>query len=190
LHPWSAVVHTWVWRNWCKGDATIEFSLPNGRSVDQRVADPPTCEDATAATTVIDLGTGLKYVKRAGERIPPHIVPPGTPPPLHFEFVNPANGWIVSDGYSLVAVYAGSARSNASLGRLAIVRQNLIFGVQYYPPDLIGFRKAGALKITRGPHGWTHETSAQRGRLTFVSARGTKGVLDLRRDHVRITASR
>jgi len=146
--------------------------------------------DANATTTLANLGTGTRYVKRRGDRIPPHILPPGTPPPLHASLIKVKNAWLVSDGYSLVAVYAGTAGNNASVGRFAIIRQNLVFGLQYEPPDLIDVRKAGALKITGGPRGEAHETSAQRGQLTFSSARGTKGVLDLRGDHVRVTASR
>jgi len=190
LNPWSEVVHTWAWRNWCpvggQREATITFSLPDGTSVAQHVSDLPTCVDANAATTLVDLGTGTKYVKRPGQRIPPHILPRGTPPPLHQELIKVKNGWLVSDGYTLVAVYAGRAGNNASRGRFAVIHQNLIFGVQYEPPDLVDIPKAGALKITRGPHGVARETSAQRGRLTFTSAHGVKGVLDLHGDRVRI----
>ena len=195
MHPWSAVVHTWVWRNWCTADsrreATVRFSLPNGTHVVQRVSDldPPTCVDTNAATALVGLGTGTKYVRRPAAPIRPHILPPGTPPPLHFELVNVENAWLVSDGYSLVAVYAGTAGNDASIGRFAVIRQNLMFGVQF-TPDLISIPNAGALKITGGPNGRGHETSAQRGRLTFTSARGTKGVLDLRGDRVRVTAAK
>ena len=192
LQPWSYVVHTWVWRNWCKdgqGDATVRFSLPDGTSLRQRVSAPPACVDASAPTTLADVGTGPRYVRLHRDRIPPHILPPGTPPPLHYALIKVTNAWLVSDGYSLVAVYAGSQGNSPSLGRFAVIRQNLIFGIQYEPPDLIDVPKAGALKITRAPHGAAHETSAQRGKLSFSSARGIKGVLDLRTDHVRITAS-
>ena len=194
LKPWSSVVHTWVWRNWCdtdgQGEATVEFSLPGGPSVRQDVSDPPTCVNADAASTVADLGTGTKYVKRPGNRFPPHILPKGAPPPLRPELIKVKNAWLVSDGYTLVAVYAGTAGNNPSKGRFAIVRQNEIFGIQYAPVDFIDVRKVGALRITGGPRGASRETSAQRGRLAFVSANGTKGVLDLGVDRVRVTARR
>ena len=189
LQPWSEAVHTWVWRNWCADAPTVKFSLPNGTSVSQQVSDPPTCVDVNAPTTLVDLGSGPKYVQRPGDRIPPHILPPGTPPPLHWALINPKNAWIVSDGYTLVAVYAGNPGANPSRGRFAIIRQNLIFGVQYEPPDLVDLPKAGALTITGYPRGAARETTAQHGRLTFISARGIKGVLDLRSDRVHITAS-
>jgi len=103
--------------------------------------------------------------------------------------INPKNAWIVSDGYTLVTVYAGSPGASPSRGRFAVVRQNAIFGIEYDPPDLVDIPKAGALKITGWPHGADRETTAQRGRLTFISARGVKGVLDLRGDRVHVTTS-
>jgi len=189
LRPWSAVVHTWVWRNWCtddQGNARVKFSVPSGRTVSQLIPDPPTCVSADGATTVADVGTGTKYVTRPAGRIPPHILPKGIPPPLHWATINPKNAWLVSDGYTLVAVYAGSPGADPSLGRFAIIRHNLIFGIDYEPPDLVDVGNVGALKITRAPRGASRETSAQHGRLHFVSANGTKGVLELTGDHVRI----
>lgn len=191
LKPWSSVVHTWVWRNWCDagiGEPTVEFSVPSGRSVRQSVPSPPICVTAGTASTVADLGTGKTYVRRPGNRFPPHILSKGTPPPLHEALIKVKNAWLVSDGYTLVAVYAGTAGNNPSSGRFAIIRQNAIFGVQYEPPDLIDVRRAPGLRITRGPRGASRETSAQRGKLFFVSANGTKGVLDVSVDRVRVTA--
>jgi hypothetical protein len=188
--PWSGIVHTWVWRNWCEasqGEATVEFSVPSGRTVTQRVSDPPACVSPDAPSTVVDLGTGTNFVKHS-TRIAPHILPKGVPPPVHYALINPKNAWIVSDGYTLVAVYAGSPGEEPAIGRLAIVRQNEIFGVQYAPPDLVDVGRVGAVKITRSPRGRSRETTAQRGRLAFVAADGTKGVLELAGDHVRITA--
>lgn len=192
LRPWSAVVHTWAWRNWCtdsQGAATVEFRLPSGRTVSQRIADPPACVSADAGSTVTDLGTGTKYVPRPGGRIPPHILATGVPPPIQEGLIKVTNAWLVSDGYTLVAVYAGCEATDPSIGRFAIIRQNFIFGIQYAPPDFVNVRKAGALKITRSPRGASRETTAQRGRLVFASARGTKGVLELRGDHVRSRAA-
>jgi hypothetical protein len=190
LRPWSAVVHTWVWKNWCEaeseGPVKVGFTVPSGRTVSQQVANPPTCVSAGAASTVTNLGTGTKYVRRPGDRFPPHILPRGTPRPLPEALIKVRNAWLVSDGYTLVAVYAGSAGNDHSIGRFAIIRQNLIFGVQYEPPDLVDVRKAGALKITSAPQGASRETTAQHGRLFFGSARGTKGVLELIGDHVRV----
>jgi hypothetical protein len=189
--PWSSIVHTWVWRNWCQpadqGEATVTFSASDGTAVTQRVADPPVCVNPDAPSTVADLGTGTKYVKRPSSRIPPHIVPKGSPPPIPYALIKVKNAWIVSDGYTLVAVYAGSPGEDPSVGRFAIVRQNAIFGIQYAPPDLVDVGRVGALEIARAPHGRSRETTAQRGRIAFVSKNGTKGILDLTDDRVRIT---
>ena len=189
LDPWSGVVHTWVWRNWCtdsQGEATVKFSVPNGRTVSQRITDPPACVSADAASTIADVGTGTKYVRRPGDRIPPHILPKRVPSPLHEALIKVKNAWLVTDGYTLVAVYAGSEGNDPSIGRFAIIRQNSIFGIQYEPPDFVDVGRVGALKITKAPRGASHETSAQRGQLRFVSANGTKGVLDLTGDRVRV----
>jgi hypothetical protein len=155
--------------------------------VKQRVPGPPACVSSDAPSTVANLGTGTKYVKRPSTRIPPHILPKGIPPPLHYALINPKNAWLVSDGYTLVAVYAGSPGENPAIGRFAIVRQNAIFGVQY-APDIVDVGRVGAVRITRAPRGRSRETTAQHGRLAFVAADGTKGILELTGDHIRITA--
>ena len=191
LEPWGSIVHTWTWRNWCDdnpGEAHVRVSVPQGRTIRQFIEYPPTCVSAGARSTLAVRGTGTKYVQRTGSRIPPHILPASVPPPLHPEIVRVKNAWLVSDGYTLVAVYAGSPGNNPAIGRFAFVRQNLIFGVQYNPPDTVNVGRVGPIRITRAPHGRSRETSAQHGQLEFVAADGTTGVLDLTNDRVRITS--
>ena len=190
LAPWSATVHTWSWRNWCPADqgdgtVTVTFTVPSGRSVKQSIFDPPTCAEPGAPTVLDELGTGTKHVQRPAERIPPHLLPPGAPPPLPAALITVKNAWLVSDGYTLVAVYAGYSGNDPSMGRFLVIRQNEIFGVQYVP-DVLAVRKAGALKLTRLPTGRSRETSAQHGELSFTSARGVRGVLRLSTDTVRL----
>jgi len=127
-------------------------------------------------------------VKRPGDRFPPHFLTKQIPPPLHYEVMTVRNAWLVSDGYTLVAVYAGSSGHDPSVGRFAFIRQNLIFGVQYSPPDIVDVGRVGPIKITRAPRGRSRETTAQYGRLSFTAADGTKGILDLKGDHIRITS--
>jgi hypothetical protein len=193
LYPWAAVVHTWEWRNWCKSDepdaVTITFSLPDGTTRGQRISSPPACVDATAPTTLVDVGTGKRYVKQHEDPIPAQMLPAGTPPPIHYVLIDPVNAWIASDGFSLTTVYAGSAGHNPTRGVLAISRQKLIFGVEYLPPDFVSIANSGALKITSAPQGVAAETTGQRGVITFRSARGVKGFLDLRGDRVHITST-
>jgi hypothetical protein len=128
-------------------------------------------------------------VERSGQQFPPHILPKGSPPPLGWDTVNPKNAWLVSDGYTLVAVYAGNPGKEPSRGRFAIIRQNLVFGIEY-PPDLVDLPKAGALKITRSPRGASRERSAQYGELAFTSVKGVKGVLDLAGDRIGVARRR
>jgi hypothetical protein len=191
--PWSDIVHTWVWRNWCDIDPeaqpTVEFSVPAEKSSSRTIIDPPDCVNPSAASMVTSLGTGTKYV-RPWNRIPPHILPKGVPSPLHYALINVKNAWLVSDGYTLVAVYAGSPGGEASIGRFAIIRQNAVFGVQYEPPDIVDVGRVGVVKISRAPRGRSHETTAQHAKLAFVAADGTTGFLELTGDHIRITGGR
>lgn len=188
LDPWSSVEHTWAWRNWCtgaEGNATVVFSVPSGRNVREQIDSPPACSTPDAPTTVADVGTGPTYVKLPLQRFRPHILAKRVPPPVPGALITVRNGWLVSDGYTLVAVYAGSAANDHSRGLFVVVRQNEIFGVQYYPLDAVSPGKTGPLEITKTR--WGNETSAQHGRLAFVSTDGARGVLELRGDHVRIT---
>ena len=195
LHPWSGrrahLGLAELVRDSGQGDAHCAQSQHSGtaRAFRQLVADPPACVNASAPSTVVDLGTGTKYVPRPGDPIPPHIVPEGSPPPLHWAVINPKNAWLVSDGYTLVAVYAGSPGKDPSLGRFAIVRQNAIFGVQYAPPDIVDVGKVGALTITTRPAGRVRrDVSSARQARDSSRQNGTKGILDLSADRVRITA--
>jgi hypothetical protein len=189
LDPWSATVHTWSWRNWCPADqgdgtVTVMYSTLGGTSVKQSIFNPPRCTQPGAPTVLDDLGSGAKRVARHADRIPPHLLPPGVPPPLPAALITVKNAWLVSDGYTLVAVYAGWSGNDPSMGRLLVLRQNEIFGLQY-EPDVLTVRNAGALKLTRWPTGRRRETSAQHGELAFTSVRGVRGVVRLRTDGVR-----
>src|SRR6266498_654524 len=64
------------------------------------------------------------------DRIPAHMLPADTPVPISPQVLQPDNGWLVSDGATLVAVYAGAAAGDPSSGRFVIVRQNLAAGRQ------------------------------------------------------------
>lgn len=191
--PWSGVEKTWVWRNWCDTGsdtpAAVTFTAPGERPFQQRVPNPPACVKSSAPSTLTALGTGVKYAPRS-DRFPPHILPKTVPPPLHRVLINPRNAWLVSDGYTLVAVYAGSPGIDPPLGRFAIIRQNAIFGVQYEPPEIVDVGRVGAVRIVDPPRGRSRETTAQYGKLFFVSGNGSRGFLDLRTDRVRITDRR
>jgi hypothetical protein len=119
-----------------------------------------------------------------GDRIPAHILPPDTPIPLSPALIRVTNGWLVSDGRTLVAVYAGEAGNDPIVGRFAIIRQNLVIGFQ--TRNIIDVGKIGAVRITEAPSGAEVETSAQRADLRFSSASGAQGILSLARDTFRL----
>ena len=117
------------------------------------------------------------------DRIPAQMLAPDAPVPISPEVLEPANAWLVSDGATLVAVYAGAAANKPSSGRFVIVRQNLAIGRQ--TEDTVDVAGTGLLKITAAPRGAAVETSAQRGKLHFRGSNGTTGVLDLATDRTR-----
>ena len=109
--------------------------------------------------------------------IPAHMLDADVPVPISPQVLEPGNAWLVSNGATLVAVYAGADARNPSTGRFVIVRQNLLAGVQ--TQKVVDVPGAGALAITDAPIGQGVETTAQRGRLAFHGASGKSGVLDL-----------
>jgi len=117
------------------------------------------------------------------DRIPAQMLAPDAPVPISAQVLQPANAWLVSDGATLVAVYAGAAADTPSNGRFVIVRQNLAVGNQ--TEDTIDVAGTGLLKITSAPIGAAVETSAQRAKLRFRGSNGTAGVLDLATDRTR-----
>jgi hypothetical protein len=118
------------------------------------------------------------------DRIPAEVLGPDVPVPISPEILRTTNGWLVSDGATLVAVYAGAAGDDPTEGRLVIVRQNLVAGVQTL--DVVNAGKTGALAIADAPRGAAVETSAQRGGIPFRGAHGATGTLHLATDKVEV----
>jgi hypothetical protein len=100
----------------------------------------------------------------------------GVPVPIPPSVLRVRNGWLVSDGRTLVAVYAGAAGNDSSVGRLVIVRQDLVAGRQIVRTLDAG--PTGALTITAAPLGSAVETSGQTATLLV----GTPGGRTLRLD--------
>ena len=109
--------------------------------------------------------------------IPGRMLGSDVPVPIPPSVLRVRNGWLVSDGETLVAVYAGAAGGDASLGRLVVVRQDLAAGRQTVRTLDAG--PTGALTITAAPLGSAVETSAQRGSLGMLTAGGHALRLDL-----------
>jgi hypothetical protein len=111
------------------------------------------------------------------QQIPARMLGSGVPVPIPPSVLEVRNGWLVSDGRTLVAVYAGAAGYDPSVGRLVIVRQDFAAGRQTV--RTIDAGPTGALTITAAPLGSAVEASAQTGSLLVRAARGRTLRLDL-----------
>jgi hypothetical protein len=109
--------------------------------------------------------------------IPARMLSPGVPVPVAPSVLHLRNGWLVSDGKTLLAVYAGAAGDDPSAGRLVIVRQDLVAGKQTV--STLDAGPTGALAITAAPLGSSVETSAQTGSILLQTAEGRPLRLDL-----------
>jgi len=109
--------------------------------------------------------------------IPARMLGSETPVPISPAILRARNGWLVSDGRTLVAVYAGASGSDPSLGRVVIVRQDLVAAKQVI--RFVDAGPTGALTIAAAPLGALVETSAQTGEIRLQSAGGRLFVLDL-----------
>ena len=118
------------------------------------------------------------------DHIPAKLLGPDVPVPISPTILRTTNGWLVSNGTTLVAVYAGAAGNDPAQGRFVIVRQNLVAGTQ--TQDVVDTGNTGALTIVGPPLGSLVETSAQRGPIPFRGARGAAGVLNLATDTVEV----
>jgi hypothetical protein len=101
----------------------------------------------------------------------------GAPVPIPPSVLQVRDGWLVSDGRTLVAVYAGAAGNDPSVGRLVIVRQDLVAGRQTV--STLDAGPTGALTIASAPLGNAVETSAQIASIGLRTAGGRTLHLDL-----------
>ncbi len=113
----------------------------------------------------------------APQPIPARMLSPGVPVPIPPSVLQMRNGWLVSDGTTLVAVYAGAAGDDPSAGRLVIVRQDLVAGQQTVRTVDAG--PTGALAIAAAPLGSSVERSAQTGIIRIRTSAGRALFLDL-----------
>jgi hypothetical protein len=117
--------------------------------------------------------------------IPGEMLDVDVPVPIPASILQLRNGWLVSNGKTLVAVYAGAAGDDPSAGRVVVVRENLAAGKQAV--SVLDAGPTGALTIAQAPLGRSIETSAQKGEIRLRSAGGTALVLDL--DLTRLSGS-
>lgn len=116
---------------------------------------------------------------------PPHPIPgqilgADVPVPIAPSVLRPRNAWLVSDGRKLVAVYAGAAGDDATVGRVVIVRQDLVAGKQ--TTRTIDAGQVGALLITDAPLGAAVETSGLTGTVRLRTPGGGLLRLDVGTD--------
>jgi hypothetical protein len=136
------------------------------------------------ALCLLTAGAGLALAAHGSHTEPPapHPIParmlgPGVPVPISPSILREQDGWLVSDGRTLVAVYAGAAGNDPSVGRLVIVRQDLVAGRQTVRTLDAG--PTGVLAIVAAPLGKAVETSAQTGSIRLRTAGGRVLRLDL-----------
>jgi hypothetical protein len=100
------------------------------------------------------------------EPIPAEILGSDVPVPVSASVITETNGWLVSNGNNLVAVYAGSKADDPTQGRVVIVRRDLRAGTQTV--QIVDAGATGALTVAAGaPAGAAVETSALTGSLTL-----------------------
>jgi len=110
--------------------------------------------------------------------IPAAILGSNVPVPIPSSVMTETNGWVDSNGYNLVAVYAGSAGDDPTQGRVVIVRQDLRAGKQTV--QIVDTGATGPLTIAAdAPTGVAVETSALTGGLKLGTSRGTTIRLNL-----------
>ena len=110
--------------------------------------------------------------------IPAKILDANVPVPISSSIITETNGWLVSNGYNLVAVYAGSAGNDAAQGRVVIVRQDLRGSKQTV--QIVDAGSTGPLTISSdAPAGAAVETTALTGALKLATNRGTTVKLNL-----------
>ncbi len=109
--------------------------------------------------------------------IPGEILSSDAPVPVAPSILRTQNGWLVSDGKTLVAVYAGASGGDASKGRVVVVRQDLLAGTQSV--RVLDAGRTGPLTIASAPLGSSVETSGQAGTIGLRAAAGELFALDL-----------
>ena len=119
---------------------------------------------ASVATT--DSNTAPAPAPRfSSHAIPARVLDADAPVPVSPSLLRARNGWLVSDGKTLVAVYAGAAGADPAVGRVVVVRQDLVAGKQTI--ETLDAGPTGALTIVSGQAGGLRLRAAD-GRLLLL----------------------
>lgn len=157
--------------------------LAAGAGIAAAVSRPNPREKAAALARLASVATTDSNTEPTAEPasalqpIPARMLGSGVPVPVSPSILQSRNGWLVSDGRKLVAIYAGAAGDDPSTGRVVVVRQDLVAGRQTI--RTVDARATGALTITAAPLGRSVETSAQTGRIHLRTGAGRALHLDL-----------
>lgn len=149
---------------------------------------PPSAEKAAALGRLASVATADSNTEPAPapdsmpRPIPAQMLGADVPVPVAPSVLRSRNSWLVSDGKTLVAVYAGAAGNDPLVGRVVIVRQNLVAGRQTV--RVVDAGPTGGLTISAAPLGRAAETSAQTGSLRLRTAGGRSLTLDLGTDRI------
>ena len=157
-----------------------------GVSIPQLGVDTPVPTDkaaalerlVTVATTDATTAPSGAAPEPDSHPLPGQMLGSDAPVPVAPSVLRETNGWLVSNGKTLVAVYAGAAGGDSSTGRIVIVRQNLVSGRQTVATLDAG--PTGALTIAAAPLGASVETTAQTAGIHLRTAGGRSFTLDLR----------
>jgi hypothetical protein len=163
--------------------AGLAVAAGGGLAVAAAVDNSVPTDKAAALARLVSVGTTDSNTEQvappewAPQPIPARMLGPDAPVPIAPSVLQVRNGWLVSDGSTLVAVYAGAAGDDPSAGRLVIVRQDLVAGQQTVRTLDAG--PTGALAIAAAPLGSSVETSAQTGIIRIRTSAGRALFLDL-----------
>ncbi|HJQ73424.1 MAG TPA: hypothetical protein VJ814_00960 [Gaiellaceae bacterium] len=121
-----------------------------------------------AAVATTDASTEPAPAPASGSRpLPARLLGPGVPVPISPSLLRATNGWLASDGRTLVAVYAGAGGDDPAVGRVVIVRQDLVAGTQTVQT------------VDTGPTGALTIVAAEKGAVRLRAAGGGLLALDL-----------
>jgi len=178
---WAPIAHRWLFTSWCgprRGIRATATAAADHAFV--KLRSPPPCRGGRTRFT----DAGATSVRPCCDVIPAHFLTPDTPVPISPSRLRVRNDWLVSNGTTLVAVYAGEAGNDPSVGSFAIVRQNVVFG--YQTETYIDVPGVGAAAITSAPTGRAVATSAQHADLGFSTKSGAHGIFHLATDRAEL----
>jgi hypothetical protein len=152
-------------------------AVPAGKAAALANRMPSAATDRTAATGP------AAATPFTPDPIPAEIFGSDVPVAIPSSIITETNGWLISNGYNLVAVYAGSAGDDPTKGRVVILRQDIRAGKQTV--HVVDAGATGPLTVAaNAPAGAVLETSALTGRLPLSTSSGAAFNLNLGSDTI------